>query len=135
MARILMTGARRMVKTFGRGGVLPALAGLCLSALTAMPALARHHHHYHYYHYAPSYAPVISTPQPSAGFGPTSPGGSSILIDAQSGAMISGQSEDVPRYPASLTKLMTLDLAFQALAHGRMSLDTQIPISLHAETV
>jgi D-alanyl-D-alanine carboxypeptidase len=49
--------------------------------------------------------------------------------------MIYGQGADVPRYPASLTKLMTLDLAFQALAQGRMSLDTQIPVSYHAQSV
>jgi D-alanyl-D-alanine carboxypeptidase len=30
---------------------------------------------------------------------------------------------------------MTLDLAFQALAQGRISLDTQIPVSYHAESV
>jgi D-alanyl-D-alanine carboxypeptidase len=129
-----------MVTRFVRNGVLPALVGLCLMALTVMPAAARvHHHHY----YAPGYVPAAFASQnhaqndalPSDGFGPTAPGASTILIDAQSGAMLSGQGEDVPRYPASLTKLMTLDLAFQALSAGRMTLDTQIPVSFHAESV
>ncbi len=135
-----------MVKRLGQGRFLPVImtsvAGLCLSLLAASPGAARSDHHYmrhytHHYvhHYTPSYAPVSSTWQPSAGFGPTSPGVSSILIDARSGAVISGRGEDVPRYPASLTKLMTLDLAFQALAQGRMSLDTQIPVSWHAQSV
>jgi D-alanyl-D-alanine carboxypeptidase len=122
-----------MMKWRGHRGVLPGLTGLCLAALAAVPAAAhtRHHHHY-YYMPAPSAAPALS---PSAGFGPTSPGASTILIDAQSGAVISSQGADVPRYPASLTKLMTLDLAFQALAQGRMSLDTEIPVSDHAQSV
>ena len=49
--------------------------------------------------------------------------------------MIAQNGADVPRYPASLTKLMTLDLAFQALRDGRMTLDTQIPVSYHASAV
>ena len=49
--------------------------------------------------------------------------------------VISADGADIPRYPASLTKLMTLDLAFQALRDGRMTLDTQIPVSDHAVSV
>ncbi len=127
-----------MMKWRGHRGVVPGLAGLCLSALTlaAGPADARsHHHHYAAPYVAPVAAAVDDTQMPSAGFGPTSAGASTILIDAQTGAMIGGQGQDVPRYPASLTKLMVLDLAFQALAQGRISLDTQIPVSYHAQSV
>jgi D-alanyl-D-alanine carboxypeptidase len=60
---------------------------------------------------------------------------SSILIDAGTGRVITAAGADIPRYPASLTKLMVLDLAFGALRNGRMSLDTQIPISEHAASV
>jgi D-alanyl-D-alanine carboxypeptidase len=125
-----------MMKGRGHRGVLPGLAWLCLSALAAMPACAKTHHHHHYY-VMPAPAPVTDTADDlsGTGFGPTSPGVSTILIDAQSGVMLSGQGQDVPRYPASLTKLMTLDLAFQELAQGRISLDTQIPVSYHAESV
>jgi D-alanyl-D-alanine carboxypeptidase len=56
-------------------------------------------------------------------------------VDARSGQVLSAQGADTPRYPASLTKLMTLDLAFQALRDGRMTMDTQIPISAHASAV
>ncbi len=131
-----------MMKGRGHRGVVPGLAGLCLSALAAaalaaMPADAKTHHHHHYV--TPYAAPAAVTDTvddlPSAGFGPTSPGVSTILIDAQSGAVIAGRGEDTPRYPASLTKLMVLDLAFQALAQGRISLDTQIPVSYHAQSV
>jgi len=118
------------------------LAGFsfCLAALLfSQPASAhlwRHHHHWA----QPAYVPHSPNNQaniasPSAGFGPTSPGASSIVIDAGSGRVIAEDGADVPRYPASLTKLMTLDLAFQALQNGRMTLDTQIPVSYHAAAV
>jgi D-alanyl-D-alanine carboxypeptidase len=60
---------------------------------------------------------------------------SAIVIDAASGNVISAVGADIPRYPASLTKLMVLDLAFQALRNHRMTLDTQIPVSYHAASV
>jgi len=122
-----------MINLRTQGRLLPMMAGLCLATLAGLPAAAHSHHHRagHWLRAAPA-AGIASS---SAYFGPTSPGASSILIDAKTGAVISGQGEDVPRYPASLTKLMTLDLAFQALAQGRMTLDTQIPVSYHAQSV
>ncbi len=73
--------------------------------------------------------------QDQAGFGPTSPGVSSIVIDAATGDVIAQHGADIPRYPASLAKLMTLDLAFQALRDGKTTLDTMIPVSYHAASV
>jgi D-alanyl-D-alanine carboxypeptidase len=58
-----------------------------------------------------------------------------LLLDATSGEVLAQDGADVPRYPASLTKLMTLDLAFQALRAGRITLDTPIPVSGHATSV
>jgi D-alanyl-D-alanine carboxypeptidase len=96
----------------------------------------RHHHHWAHPAYVPQpYAYSLNQAPPSAGFGPTSSGASSIVIDAGTGRVIEEAGADVPRYPASLTKLMTLDLAFQALRDGRLTLDTQIPVSYHAAAV
>lgn len=104
-----------------------AAAALYLAGLTApLPAFAREKHHYHRTHH---------TSAVSSGYGPTAPGASAILINASSGQIISSEGADTPRYPASLTKLMTLDLAFQALDQRRMTLDTQIPVSAHAASV
>jgi D-alanyl-D-alanine carboxypeptidase len=108
-------------------------AGVSLSALFVWPVAAHTHRHHHV---APVLAPVTQADDSSnSGFGPTAAGASAILIDAQSGAVLDAQGADVPRYPASLTKLMTLDLAFQALRSGQLSLDTQIPVSYHAASV
>jgi D-alanyl-D-alanine carboxypeptidase len=57
---------------------------------------------------------------------------SSIVIDAQSGQVISEYDADSPNYPASLTKMMTLYLTFQALEHHTISLETVLPVSAHA---
>ncbi|MGD9616151.1 MAG: D-alanyl-D-alanine carboxypeptidase family protein [Alphaproteobacteria bacterium] len=57
---------------------------------------------------------------------------SAIVIDADSGAVLSETKPDMPAYPASLTKMMTLYLAFTALNEGRLGLDQQVPVSAHA---
>jgi D-alanyl-D-alanine carboxypeptidase len=110
----------------------PAFAGFALAAIGfAAPASAKTHHR----HVAETRHFTTAPATPDSGFGPTAPGASSILIDAQSGAVLSETGADVPRYPASLTKLMTLDLAFQALRDGRLTLDTPVPVSYHASSV
>ncbi|HEY1856976.1 D-alanyl-D-alanine carboxypeptidase family protein [Acidocella sp.] len=96
-----------------------------------------HHHAYHhhaYYHHV-RYRPAAEIVPPSAGFGPTYPGPSSLVMDAASGRVLAESGADIPRYPASLTKLMTLDLAFQALRDGRLTLDTPLPVSVQAASV
>jgi D-alanyl-D-alanine carboxypeptidase len=55
-----------------------------------------------------------------------------LVIDANSGRTLYEASAQSPRYPASLTKMMTLYLVFEALEAGRLSKETQIPVSTHA---
>jgi D-alanyl-D-alanine carboxypeptidase len=57
---------------------------------------------------------------------------SSIVIDAQTGQVVSEYNADSPNYPASLTKMMTLYLTFEALEHHDISLSTVFPVSPHA---
>jgi len=57
---------------------------------------------------------------------------SSIVIDAASGRVLSQTNPDAERYPASLTKMMTLYLAFEALRDHRISPAQLVPISSHA---
>lgn len=57
---------------------------------------------------------------------------SSIVIDAQTGQVVSEYNADSANYPASLTKMMTLYLTFQALAQHQITLDTRFPVSAHA---
>lgn len=57
---------------------------------------------------------------------------SSFVMDARTGTVLSESDPDLQRYPASLTKLMTLYLAFKSLKANRVSLDTPVPVSIHA---
>lgn len=52
-----------------------------------------------------------------------------IVVDGNSGRMLYQANAEATRYPASLTKMMTLYLLFEALESGRASLDTPIPVS------
>ena len=60
------------------------------------------------------------------------PVSSNILVDAVSGEVLSSSNADVSTYPASLTKMMTLYLLFDALKHGQIKLSDQIVFSDHA---
>lgn len=57
-----------------------------------------------------------------------------ILMDANSGEVLYERRADMTRFPASITKVMTLYLAFDALANGQCRLDDQIVITRHAAT-
>ncbi|MEO7050451.1 MAG: D-alanyl-D-alanine carboxypeptidase family protein [Rhodanobacter sp.] len=56
-------------------------------------------------------------------------GYAAIVVDATSGRVLDSVNADQRDYPASLTKMMTLYLTFQALQHGRLKLDQKMPVS------
>jgi len=58
-----------------------------------------------------------------------------IVVDANTGEVMYAKNADSPRYPASLTKIMTLYLTFEALQSGRLSLDDSLTISAHANAM
>lgn len=55
-----------------------------------------------------------------------------ILIDVNSGKVLAAQNPDQRMEPASLTKLMTLYIIFEALHEGRIHLTDPVTISEHA---
>ena len=55
-----------------------------------------------------------------------------IVVDAESGAVLYKRRVDTRHYPASLTKMMTLYLLFEALDAGRLGLETRLPVSARA---
>nr|WP_272210129.1 D-alanyl-D-alanine carboxypeptidase [Marinicella sp. W31]MDC2875993.1 D-alanyl-D-alanine carboxypeptidase [Marinicella sp. W31] len=55
-----------------------------------------------------------------------------IVIDAHTGKVLYSEAPDAPRYPASLTKMMTLYMVFEALDEGRITLNSKIPFSKNA---
>ena len=60
---------------------------------------------------------------------------SSIVVDARTGNVISAVNADELRHPASLTKLMTLYMLFEALRDRRISLGELVPVSAHAASM
>lgn len=56
----------------------------------------------------------------------------SIVIDAQSGEVLYSRNADTRNYPASLTKMMTLYLMFEALERRSLRLNQKLPISQRA---
>ncbi|SOE18687.1 D-alanyl-D-alanine carboxypeptidase [Hoeflea halophila] len=55
-----------------------------------------------------------------------------IVVDAKTGKTLYAHDADELRYPASLTKMMTLYLVFEALERGAIRLDTRIKFSANA---
>lgn len=55
-----------------------------------------------------------------------------VTIDAHNGRILFARNIDAPRYPASLTKIMTLYVLFQDLEAGRISLDSKLRVSKFA---
>src|SRR5690242_18143397 len=64
--------------------------------------------------------------------GSYSPQFASIIVDGNSGTVLTASSPDGIRHPASLTKIMTLYLLFERLDAGKIKLDTEMPVSAHA---
>ena len=63
------------------------------------------------------------------------PPSSSIVVNAASGTVLEAQDPDGLRHPASLTKMMTLYMTFEALRDHRISLNEQVPVSAHAASM
>ena len=52
-----------------------------------------------------------------------------MVMDARSGEVLHSRNADTRLHPASLTKMMTLYIAFEAVERGEISLDTKVKIS------
>jgi D-alanyl-D-alanine carboxypeptidase/D-alanyl-D-alanine carboxypeptidase (penicillin-binding protein 5/6) len=75
----------------------------------------------------------LTAPAAAAGLMPIiQPRYAAILMDARTREVLYANAADQIRHPASITKVMTLYLTFDAIRAGRLSLDDQVPISRHA---
>ena len=55
-----------------------------------------------------------------------------MVMDARTGEVLHSRNADTRLHPASLTKMMTLYIAFQAVQRGEITLDTEVRISQNA---
>jgi D-alanyl-D-alanine carboxypeptidase len=61
-----------------------------------------------------------------------SPPYASIVIDVNSGRVLQATNADAPRFPASITKVMTLYMLFEQIERGKFRLDSELPVSAFA---
>ena len=98
---------RRPARQFARH-----FLGLALATLAGISALAP----------ADPAAAAPTTPFPEMRY-------AAVVVDAETGEVLFSRRADSLRYPASVTKVMTLYLTFEALASGRVSLNDPVYIS------
>ncbi|WP_083101028.1 D-alanyl-D-alanine carboxypeptidase family protein [Pseudophaeobacter leonis] len=55
-----------------------------------------------------------------------------FVLDQGTDTVLLSKNAEVPLPPASMSKLMTLYVAFEALRDGRLTLDERLPVSAHA---
>ncbi len=55
-----------------------------------------------------------------------------LVMDARTGEVIHSTNADTRLHPASLTKMMTLYIAFEAIRNGEITLDTKVTVSRNA---
>ncbi|WP_417728359.1 D-alanyl-D-alanine carboxypeptidase family protein [Roseovarius sp.] len=55
-----------------------------------------------------------------------------FVLDVTTGTVLLNKNADTPLPPASMSKLMTLYVAFEAVRSGRLTLDERLPVSQHA---
>ena len=101
-----------------RWGCLGLAAVVAMLAVTSDPADARRRHKR-----SQARAAAASSYNPPY---------AAIVVDAKNGAVLHAAAPDAPRHPASLTKIMTLYLLFERLEAGKITLDTQMPVSEEA---
>ncbi len=95
-----------------RLALLPLVAFAALLLVTAGADARRRH----YRHRVSEYSPPFSA----------------AVFDLHAGRFMFSKNADQPRYPASITKVMTLYLLFDALRDGRIGMNTQLRVSAHA---
>ena len=100
-----------------------AVGGVFAAALAAQPVLA-------------ATVPPAGRPAANASAAtetpPTIAAQAFELLDAKSGRVLAAYKADTRFQPASLAKMMTFDLAMQAIAAGRVTPDTPIPVGVDA---
>ena len=81
---------------------------------------------------AASIAPQAQAQIPYLQLPANEPKYAAIVGDAKTGEVMYAKRADALRYPASITKVMTLYLTFEALASGKLHPDDRVVFSPHA---
>jgi D-alanyl-D-alanine carboxypeptidase len=120
--------------TFSRKLGAAGAFSLALAAvsLTLSPAEARHWRNHHRHSFAHSHSHYGSIRSDRAGLSHGEANIAAIVVDGNTGKTIFARNDNDQRFPASITKVMTLYLLFEQLDEGRLRLDSNIGISAAA---
>jgi D-alanyl-D-alanine carboxypeptidase len=98
--------------------------------MIASPALAHIRHHQWVRHWTGR--PIVARRAVAWG-SPTDPNkDAELILDGETGRVLYSRNSLAQRHPASLTKMMTLYLLFDALKRGQVKMDTPVYVSTHA---
>ncbi len=111
---------RRFAAKIVKANIVVLAALLMVSVASAPPAEARTH--------------KSKAVKNKAKATPIKIGTGAIIINEATGEVLYSRNPDKKLYPASMTKVMTLYLTFEALQKGTLTLDTQLPVSRQAAT-
>jgi D-alanyl-D-alanine carboxypeptidase len=98
-----------------------SIAAVALAVTALAPSAQARTHHHRMRVALPAFLHFTAQPKYAA-----------IVVDAKTGEVLYEQSPDAHRYPASITKIMTMYLAFEELSQGKLSLTDELVISPHA---
>jgi len=107
-------------------GIALLAAGLGVSA----PADAAGRHRNHILPTRGAQAGHRLVPLPGSATDPSKD--AALILDGVSGKILYARNEAAERHPASLTKMMTLYMLFEALKAGKITMQTPMPVSSHA---
>jgi D-alanyl-D-alanine carboxypeptidase len=117
------SGSRVLLPRSKRAFTMALALLIALPVLGTVPAAARKHTVRHAARHKTVRMPAS----------PTDPAkDAAMVIDGATGKVLYARNETAERHPASLTKMMTLYLLFDALKHGKVTMDTPLPVSRHA---
>lgn len=79
-----------------------------------------------------AFATVLSLVMALPAFAFETRASSAFVIDQNTGTVLLSKNADTPIPPASMSKLMTLYVAFEAIREGQLSMTEELPVSQHA---
>lgn len=82
-----------------------------------------------------SFFPTSETPTPTSPEEVSVSAPSVVLMEASTGQVIYEKDSHIPLHPASITKIMTMILIFDALENGTISLDDTVTVSEYAASM
>ena len=111
-----------------------ALCALAVAAVSLVAAqdVAHARGHRSWGRAAPAHLPRVRhwAPLPAGATDPLKD--AALIADGETGRILYSRNATLLRHPASLTKMMTLYLLFEALKRGDVTMQTMLPISEHA---